>query len=58
MAFNTTKNFYEILGVSTDSTQSEIKIAYRKLARKYHPDVNNSAEAIEIFKEITKAYFL
>ncbi len=56
MAFNTTKNFYEILGVDADSNESEIKAAYRKLARKYHPDVNNSEEAIEIFKEITKAY--
>ncbi len=56
MAFSTTKNFYEILGVSADSTESEIKAAYRKLARQYHPDVNNSDEAIEIFKAVTKAY--
>ena len=56
MAFNNTKNFYEVLGVDAGSTESEIKSAYRKLARKYHPDVNNSTEAIEIFKEITQAY--
>ena len=56
MAFNNTKNFYEVLGVDAGSTESEIKSAYRRLARKYHPDVNNSAEAIEIFKEITQAY--
>ncbi len=56
MAFNTTKNYYEILEVSTGSTIIEIKSAYRKLARKYHPDINKSPEAIEIFKEITKAY--
>lgn len=56
MAFNTTKNYYEILEVSTGSTIIEIKSAYRKLARKYHPDINKSPEAIDIFKEITKAY--
>ena len=56
MAFNTTKNFYDILGVDSGAAESEIKSAYRKLARKYHPDVNNSEEAIEVFKEITKAY--
>lgn len=56
MAFSTTKNYYEILEVSTGSTIIEIKSAYRKLARKYHPDINKSPEAIDIFKEITKAY--
>ena len=53
MAFNNTKNYYEILEVSVDSTTAEIKTAYRKLARKYHPDINKSPEAIEKFKEIT-----
>ncbi len=56
MAFNDTKNFYDVLGVEAGSTEAEIKSAYRKLARKYHPDVNNSSEAIEMFKQITKAY--
>lgn len=56
MAFNSTKNYYEILEVSVDSTTAEIKTAYRKLARKYHPDINKSPEAIERFKEITTAY--
>lgn len=56
MAFNTTKNYYEILGVQTDSTFEEIKSAYRHLARKYHPDVNKETDAIKLFKEITNAY--
>ena len=56
MVFNGIKNYYEILGVSVDSDFSEIKSAYRKLARKYHPDVNQTQKAAEIFKEITTAY--
>lgn len=56
MAFNTLKNYYEILGVSIDSTNAEIKSAYRKLARKYHPDINKDSNAIELFKDITEAY--
>ena len=56
MVFNGVKNYYEILDVSTDATTSEIKTAYRKLARIYHPDVNNDANAIDMFKEITSAY--
>lgn len=55
MAFNT-KNYYEILGVQNDATSAEIKSAYRKLARKYHPDINKSSDAIEIFKQLTAAY--
>ncbi len=56
MAFNSVKNYYEILDVSTDAQIFEIKSAYRTLARKYHPDVNKSPEAINIFKEVTLAY--
>lgn len=56
MAFNNTKNYYEILKVKTDATTAEIKVAYRTLARKYHPDINKTPEASEIFKEITAAY--
>lgn len=48
---------YEVLGVSRSASADEIKSAYRKLARKYHPDVNpNDAEAEEKFKEIGQAY--
>lgn len=56
MALRDGKNYYEILGVTPDSDVSEIKAAYRKLARKYHPDVNNSPEAAAKFKTITEAY--
>ena len=55
MALHNGKNYYEILGVTPDSDVAEIKSAYRKLARKYHPDVNDSEEAVEKFKLITEA---
>lgn len=50
------RDYYDILGVSKDASKDEIKKAFRKLARKYHPDVNKSPDAAEKFKEITKAY--
>lgn len=49
-------DYYEILGVSRDSNKEEIKRAYRRLARKYHPDVNKESGAEERFKEINRAY--
>ena len=49
------KNYYEILGVESAATAEELKSAYRKLARKYHPDVAGN-ESAEKFKEITEAY--
>lgn len=51
------KNLYHVLGVSKDSSEADIKSAYRKLARKYHPDVNkDNKESADKFKEISCAY--
>lgn len=50
------KDYYEILGVPRNASQEEIKKAYRRLARKYHPDFNKDPEAQEKFKEINEAY--
>jgi len=50
------KSLYETLGVNEHASADEIKKAYRKLARKYHPDVNKDESAVEKFKEINAAY--
>jgi curved DNA-binding protein len=50
------RDYYEVLGVSRDSSAEEIRRAYRKLARQYHPDVNKDPEAEDRFKEISEAY--
>lgn len=53
----THKDYYVVLGVGRNATQKEIKDTYRKLARKYHPDANNSSkETEEKFKEVSEAY--
>ena len=50
------RDYYEVLGVSRDASQEEIKRAYRQLARKFHPDVSSEQDAEERFKEVNSAY--
>ena len=50
------RDFYEVLGISKSASKDEIKSAYRKLAKKYHPDINHDADAPEKFKEVQEAY--
>lgn len=50
------KDYYKLLGVARDATRAEIKSAYRKLARKYHPDISKEVDSEEKFKEIGEAY--
>jgi len=52
----TYKDYYETLGVSQNASQEEIQRAYRKLARKYHPDINKGAGSEDKFKEINEAH--
>ena len=54
---STKRDYYEILGVNRDASADVIKKAYRKLAKKYHPDSNAGNQAAEEkFKEVTEAY--
>jgi len=50
------RDYYEVLGVSKNATDAEIKSAFRKLAKQYHPDINKEADAEEKFKEVQEAY--
>ncbi len=50
------KDFYDVLGVSKDASQDEIKKAYRRLSKKYHPDLNDAPDAEDKFKEVAEAY--
>lgn len=50
------RDYYEVLGVSKGATKDEIRKAYRKLSKKYHPDLNKEADAEEKFKEATEAF--
>src|ERR1700752_924813 len=50
------KDYYDVLGVPRDADQDAIRSAYRKLARKYHPDLNSDEDAEQRFKELGEAY--
>ena len=50
------RDYYEVMGLGRDATQDEVKRAYRKLARKYHPDVSTEPDAEQRFKEVGEAY--
>lgn len=50
------RDYYDVLGVSKEASEAEIKKAYRKLSKKYHPDISEEVNAEEKFKEVTEAY--
>ncbi len=53
---STKRDYYDVLGVARSASADEIRSAYRKLARQYHPDVNKETDAEANFKEINEAY--
>ena len=55
-SYNRKKDYYEILGLSKQATEPDIKKAYRKLALRFHPDKNQYAGAKDVFKKVTNAY--
>ena len=50
------RDYYDVLGLSKGASKDDIRKAYRKLSKKYHPDLNKEADAEEKFKEVTEAY--
>ena len=57
MSSRNKRDYYEVLGVGKDASENDIKLAYRKLARKFHPDVNKTdPKAKEKFIEVQEAY--
>ena len=50
------RDYYEVLGIDKSASEAEIKSAFRKLAKQYHPDVNKAPDAEAKFKEIQEAY--
>ena len=53
---NSKRDFYEVLGISKSASKDDIKSAYRKLAKQFHPDINKAADAETKFKEVQEAY--
>jgi molecular chaperone DnaJ len=50
------RDYYEVLGLTKGASKEEIKKAYRKLSKQYHPDINKDDNAVDKFKEISEAY--
>src|SRR3954463_9448132 len=50
------RDYYDVLGLTKSASKDEIRKAYRKLSKMYHPDLNKEADAVDKFKEVTEAY--